>query len=66
MKTNVKNGNYRRKDMVGISLITTGLNFEAILPGRLLAILSVCKPLQALLSQVSQDFTLILGKYAKT
>lgn len=66
VKTNVKNGNYRRKDMVGISLITTRLNFEATLPVKLLAILSVCKPLQALLSQVSQDFNLILGKYAKT
>lgn len=27
VKINVKNGNYRRKDMVGMSLITSGFDF---------------------------------------
>lgn len=27
VKINVKNGNYRRQDMVGISFITSGFNF---------------------------------------
>lgn len=46
VKINVKNGNYRRKDIVGISFITAGFNFYTILPVGILAILTVYKPLQ--------------------
>lgn len=46
VKINVKNGNYRRKDMVGISFITNGFNFYTILPVGISATLTAYKPLQ--------------------
>lgn len=65
VKVNVKNGNYRRKDMVGISFITSAFNFSTRLSVGISALQMYVSLSSTLITKVSPDFNFIHRKYAK-